>query len=225
MAGTAGAGRDQSIVEDVILLEVAQLDVDAQHVGGNFRTLAKDHRTLHGVFQFAHVARPAVMTNGLLGLGREVQVVTTDARALAGEEGVGDLVDVTAALAQGRQLQGDHVEAVIQVFAELPGLGQVLQVAVGRGDQAHVDFLRLYRTNPANLAFLQHAQQACLGFEREFTDFVEEQCATVGGFYQASTAGTGAGECPFFMAEQFRFDEGLRNGRTVHRNHRRLGAP
>jgi hypothetical protein len=36
--------------------------------------------------------------------------------------------------------------------------------------------LRLHRTHPANLAFLQHAQQTGLGFQRQFADFVEEQC-------------------------------------------------
>ncbi|MCY1185044.1 hypothetical protein D9M73_257910 [compost metagenome] len=81
------------------------------------------------------------MTNGLLGLGREVQVVAADASALAGEEDVGDLVDVAAALAQGRQLEGDNVQTVIKVFAELADLRQVFQVTVGRSDQAHIDLL------------------------------------------------------------------------------------
>ncbi|MNC08372.1 hypothetical protein D3C75_559530 [compost metagenome] len=163
------------------------------------------------------------MTNGLLGFGREVQVVAADARALAGEEGAGDLVDVAAALAQGRQFQGDHMQAVIQVFTELAGLGQVLQVTVGRGDQTYIDLLRLYRTHPANLAFLQHAQQAGLGFQRQFADFVEEQGTAIGSFHQAGAPGAGAGERAFLVAEQLGLDQCLGDGRAVHRNHWCLG--
>ncbi|MNN28609.1 hypothetical protein D3C81_1421870 [compost metagenome] len=81
------------------------------------------------------------MTDGLFGIVAEAQVVTADTRALAGEEGIGDFVDVGAALAQGRQLEGDNVQTVIKVFAELADLGQVFQVAVGRSDQAHIDLL------------------------------------------------------------------------------------
>ncbi|MNT03487.1 hypothetical protein D3C72_1380260 [compost metagenome] len=84
MAGIRRTGHDQGVVEDFVLLQVAQFDVDAQQVCGNFCALAEDHRTLNGVFQLSHVTRPAVVTNGLLGFGREVQVVAADARALAG---------------------------------------------------------------------------------------------------------------------------------------------
>ena len=38
-----------------------QLNVDAQQVRGNFRTLAENHCALDGVFQFTHVTRPAVI--------------------------------------------------------------------------------------------------------------------------------------------------------------------
>ena len=87
---------------------------------------------------------------------------------------------------------------------------------MGCGDQAHVDLLRLHRANPADLAFLQHAQQARLGFQWQFANFIEEQGATVGGFHQAGTAGAGAGEGAFLMAEQFGLDQGFRDGRAVH---------
>ena len=223
VARVGRAGHHQGIVEEVVLFQIAQFDVDAQQLGGNFCALAEDHRALHGVFQFTHVTGPAVVANGLLGLGREVQVVAADASALAGEEDAGDLVDVAATLAQGRQLQGDDVQAVIQVFTELAGLGQVFQVAVGRGDQAHIDLLRLHRTYAAYLAFLQHTQQSSLGFQRQFANFIEEQRTAIGGLHQAGAPGAGAGERAFFVAEQFGFDQRFGDGRAVHRDHRCLG--
>jgi hypothetical protein len=39
---------------------------------------------------------------------------------------------------QGRDVQCHHVEAVEQVGAEAPGLHFLLQLAAGRGDDAHV---------------------------------------------------------------------------------------
>ncbi len=138
-------------------------DIDAQQIGRYFRTFAEDDCPLDRVFQFTHVPGPMVMTNGLLGIGREMQVVAADACALASEEGIGDLVDIAAALAQGRQFEGDDMQAVVEVFAELSCFGKVLQVTVGGGDQAHIDLLRLHRSDPADLAFLKHTQQASLG--------------------------------------------------------------
>src|SRR5690606_12062271 len=61
----------------------------------------------------------------------------------------------------------------------------------------HVDLLRLHRADPADLALLQHAQQARLGIQRQLADLVQEQGAAVGGLHQAGATGAGAGEAPF----------------------------
>ena len=49
--------------------------------------------------------------------------------------------DVVAALAQRRQADGDHVQAVVEVLAEAAGADLVLQVPVGGGEHADVDGL------------------------------------------------------------------------------------
>ena len=84
-------------------------------------------------------------------------------------------ISSTLPRAQRRQLERDHVQAVIKVFAELAGLGKGFQVAVGGGDQTHIDLLRLHRADAADLTFLQYAQQARLGFQWQFADFVENR--------------------------------------------------
>ncbi len=165
------------------------------------------------------------MTDGLLGIAGEVQVVAAHALTLASKECLGDFQHVATALAQRRQFERDDVQSVIEVFTELAGLGQGFQVAVGGRDQAHIDLLRLHRANPTNLTFLQHPEQPSLSLERQFADFVEEQRSAVGGFDQACTSSAGAGKGTFLMAEQFGLDQCFRNGCTVNRNHRCLGAP
>ena len=59
----------------------------------------------------------------------------------------------------GGTLHRDDVQAEEQVLAEAPRRDLGLEVAVGRGDDAHVDLDRLGRADAADLALLQHAQQ------------------------------------------------------------------
>jgi alpha-D-ribose 1-methylphosphonate 5-triphosphate synthase subunit PhnL len=83
--------------------------------------------------------------------------------------------NVLAPLAQRRQLRRDHVEAVVQVLAELAAGDRLLQVAVGGRDDAHVDLARSVAADGPHLAFLQHAQQLDLQLQRHVADLVEEQ--------------------------------------------------
>ena len=94
---------------------------------------------------------------------------------------------------------------------------------MSRCDEAHVDFLRLHRTHPADFAFLQYAQKSCLSFQRKFADFVEKQGAAISCFNETGTPGAGTGERAFFMAEQLGLDQGFGDCCAVDRNHRGLG--
>ena len=57
------------------------------------------------------------------------------------------------------------------------------------------------------LAFLQHAQQFRLQFERQFADFVEEDRAAVRQGEAAFASRRGARERAAFVAEEFAFDQ------------------
>ena len=54
------------------------------------------------------------------------------------QEVIGDERHVVGALAQRRQHERNHVEAIEQIFAELPFAHQLRQVAIGGGDDADV---------------------------------------------------------------------------------------
>ncbi|MNT67956.1 hypothetical protein D3C72_2061430 [compost metagenome] len=64
------------------------------------------------------------------------------------------LQDVLAALAQRRQFQGHHVEAVIQVAAELAGLARLDEVGFGRCDDTAIHRHALVRAEAFEGAFL-----------------------------------------------------------------------
>ncbi len=81
-----------------------------------------------------------------------------------------------------------HVEPVStdrRGSAPLPP--RALQVAVGRGDHAHVDAQAARTADALELALLQHAQQLRLRLGRQLADLVEEQRAAVGQL-EAATA-------------------------------------
>jgi len=90
--------------------------------------------------------------------------------------------NIFAALAQRRQLQVNHIQAVIQILAESPFANQRQQINIGRRDDAHIDLELLGPAQPHEFAFLNHAQQLCLCLRANRRDFIEENRSLVGNF-------------------------------------------
>jgi hypothetical protein len=57
---------------------------------------------------------------------------------------------IVAVFAQGRQFNREDAEAVVKVLAELTRIDRLLQVAVGRGDDANVDLSAASVADPLN---------------------------------------------------------------------------
>ena len=113
--------------------------------------------------------------------------------------------DIFPPLAQRRQGNGQHVQPVVQILPETSCLHFVLQFAVGRADQPHVDLANPVLADPADLPFLQDPQQFHLGGRRGLANLVQEQGAFVGGLEQSLPVGHRVGERPLFVPEQFAF--------------------
>ena len=96
------------------------------------------------------------------------------------------------------------------------------EIAVGGGDDAHVDLARALAADAAELARLQDAQQLALHAGRHLADLVQEQRAAVGDLEQAARVALGAGEGAAHVAEQRRLEQRLGDGGAVLR--RRTGA-
>jgi hypothetical protein len=105
----------------------------------------------------------------------------TEPACVVGEELLGEQEHVVAALAQRRDPDREHVEAVEQVGAERSLRDRLLEGAVGRRDHAHVDADRA-PTQALDLAFLQNAQQRDLRLERQLADLVEQDRAAIRHF-------------------------------------------
>ncbi len=171
-----------------------------------FVTLAEDDSAEHGVFQLADIARPVVArdqrhgfrpdaANGAAFLCRETR-----------QKPPGEIGDIIAALAQGRDGDGEDVEAIVEVFAEAALLHKFDQVLVGGGDDADIDLDGFLATDGIDLAFLDGAQQLYLCIERQFADLIQEQRAVIGLDEFADVAVHRAGEGAFLVAKEDAFD-------------------
>ena len=88
--------------------------------------------------------------------------------------------NVLLALAQRRDEEGDDVEAVEEVFAEVAARDLLFQVLVGGGDDAHIGVYGMGCADRQEALFVERAQDACLRLEAHVADLVEEEGATVG---------------------------------------------
>ena len=123
-----------------------------------------------------------------------------------------------------RHADGNDVEPVVEIFAKQIFGNGLVEIAVGGGDDAHIDGDFAGAADRAHRALLQHAQQFDLHGQRHFADFVEEDGAAVGDFEQAALVLVRSGEGAFQVAEEFALQQSLREGSAVDGDERLGGA-
>ena len=133
----------------------------------------------------------------------------------------GDILDP---LAQRRDANRQHVQAVEEVLPETAGGGQGLQVLIGGGDDADIAVNRGVAADALELLFLQQPQQLRLRARRHVAHLIHEHGAAVGLLEFADAPPIGAGKSAALVAEQFAFQQRFRDGRAVDRQERGLAA-
>ena len=161
-------------------------------------------------------AERAVSSMCLMGMPLAMQWVL--------EEVLGEERDVAGALAKGWELDGDDVDAVVEVFAEAAGAGHLFEVFVGGADEAEVDFAEGAAAEALHHVVFEDAEELGLKGEGEGCDLVEEEGAGVGEFDLAGAGFGGAGEGSAFAAEEFGLDEVLGEGGAVEADVGLVGA-
>ncbi|MNF75520.1 hypothetical protein D3C84_575880 [compost metagenome] len=196
----------------------------AQIKGLDQAALLQDQRALHGVVQFAHVARPGMGQQGRLGFGGEAHGSVVHFFDVLGQQALGQRQDIRRTLAQRAPGQGEDREPIVEVLAETPGRHFAGEVAVGGGEHADIQVDRPARAHPLHFALLQNAQQLGLQAQGHFGNLVEQDGAAVGQFELARRAGDGAGEGALLMAEQGGLQHVVRDGRAVDGDEGAAGA-
>src|SRR5262245_17814786 len=132
--------------------------------------------------------------------------------------------NVFGPVAQRRQQDREHVQPIKKIAAEFAVSDHLAQVAVGRGDQAHVHANRSRAAQAFLLLLLQSAQQFRLEFEWNVANLVQEQTSTVRQLKPADSLRDSAGEGAFLVAKQFALQEAGGNGRAVEFDERSVPA-
>ena len=126
-------------------------------------------------------------------------------------------LDIGLALAEGRHLDLDGVEPVVEVFTELAPADGVEQVHVRGRDHADVRLLHLRRAHLDVLAVLEDAEQLRLRGEGQFADLVQEEGAAVRLLEVALAGFHRTGEGALDVAEELGVDRSLGDRAAVHR--------
>src|SRR5438093_46824 len=187
--------------------------------------LGREQRdSLHQVAELAYVARPRVGQErrarvGGERLGRHAVVGARPAQKVLGER-----QDVARPLAQRRQREGEHGQAMVEILAEASALDRRSEILVGRRQDPHVDVLVARRAQPAHRALLEHLEQLRLERLGEEAHLVEEDRPAVRGLEQAGLGPSGVGEGAALEAEHLRLEQGFRNRRAVDVDEGTVGA-
>ena len=137
--------------------------------------LRQQHGALHGIAQLADVARPVVIQVAGQGVAVDAQRGFALLPAEAVDEVTHDGGNILAALAQRSQTNLHHVETIVQIVAEGPGLHSGLEIHMGGGYQADVQIHQAVAPQPLDAAALDGAQDLRLRRQRQVADLVQKQ--------------------------------------------------
>ena len=129
------------------------------------------------------------------------------------------------ALAQRRQAQGDQVQAVEQVLAELPARHHLGEVAVGGRDHPHVDRARDARAQHLVGAVLEHPQQLHLRGGSSSPISSRKMVPPSRHLEAPLAVRPGVGEGAAHVAEHLALEEGRGDAAEVHLDERPVLAP
>src|SRR5579863_3776125 len=171
--------------------------------------------SLNNVLQLADIARPVIVHQNLHRRGRNALYRFAGFSAESRDEKLDKVRNIFLAFTQRSNVDRHDVQAVVKIFAKSALLERRAQVAVGRGDEAHIDLHRTGAAEALELALLQNTQQFHLRDRRYIANLIQEKRAFVCQFKFTRLAGYGSGERSFFETEQFTFQQILRNRRAV----------
>ena len=179
---------------------------------------------LDAVLELPHVAGPVVADQHVDHSRGEAPHVLAVRRPVLLHEVVGQQGDVGLPVPQRRQVDAEHVEAVVEVLTKRPGGDGGVEVLVSHGDDSDVHFDGAGAAEALELTLLEHAQQLDLGRRAELADLVQEEGAAVGQLEAALLARPGVGEGAGFVAEQLGLDERLGQRAAAHLDEGFVGA-
>ena len=161
----------------------------------------EDDTTFDDILQFANVAWPVVL---LQSFHHIIWNALDDLTLLSGEflhEMSCEQRNVHHPIAKGREVDGEYVQPVIEICAELSFPHQTSEILIGGCDYSHVNVQSVAATEPLELLFLKNTQQFRLQLKWHVANFIEKQSAVVSELKASQCLSGGAGEGSLFVPE------------------------
>ena len=133
-------------------------------------------------------------------------------------------LEILHAIAQRRHVHLRCGDPKVEIFAEVLALDLDREVPVRGRDETHVDRNGALRAEPANLAFLEDAQELRLEVARQLAELVEEDGAAVGLLEHAGARSDCAGERAALVPEELALGERRRDGAAIEHDERAVRA-
>src|SRR5215470_7305007 len=124
--------------------------------------------------------------------------------------------DVLDALAERGEGDGEGIEAVEEVLAEFPRSERLLEMTIGRRDDAHVNLAGDHIPHGLALTRLEHAEEPALHLRGHVAHLIEKDRAPVRLLEQARLVGDGAREGAPLVPEELGLEQRGRERRAVH---------
>src|SRR3989454_8653032 len=179
---------------------------------------------LDDIFKFTDVARPVVVHQEFHSGSGEAPLRLCIFLAVTPEKVVDQQGNIFLAVAQRRQVDGNNVEPVEEVFAKAALAHQSHQIRIGGGQDANVHLDGFGTAQAHVLTLLNYAQQLGLGFRADGADFVEENGALVCHLEQAFLRGHGTRKCALEVAEQLGLEQVHRHRAGIDRHKGLVGS-
>lgn len=180
---------------------------NGQVSGQNVVSAAENDGLFHHVFQLPDIARPSVAVH-YLHSGRGKNLLETVFLIHIGQERLNQGLYVPLALPQGWDLDGHHVEPIVEILTEGLFTDHLQQVPVGGGHDTHIHRNGTDATDTLDLSLLKDPQEVDLHVQGQVTDFIQEDGALVGAFKDPHFSRfVGPGKGPALVAEELAFNE------------------
>ncbi|MNP11419.1 hypothetical protein D3C76_1036040 [compost metagenome] len=173
--------------------------------------VTKQGRPLQHITQLTDIARP-----GMLAEQDQSFIVEFMLAVEFFQDRFAERRHVVEPLAQGRYLNRQDIQAVIQVGSKLtPGHG-CGKVGGGGGNHPHIALHHIVGTHRFVFLFLQHPQQFALQGQGHVADLIEEQRTALGNLqFARPPLALGPGESARRGAEKLGFEQGFGDCGTV----------
>src|SRR5213593_2758730 len=133
--------------------------------------------------------------------------------------------DVICPLSQCRDLDRKRIEPVVKVFTKAARRHLLLQVPIGRSDDPHIREPRPVLAHALVTLLLQDAEQFALQFQRNLSDFIEENGPSFSRLETSGAVLDRPGKSTARVPKEFAFIQLFWDGGAIDADQRLVLAP